>query len=49
MNKFLLGTLALATALTTTAQSQKRAFEVKDVYRVQYASGPTVSAKGQLA
>lgn len=49
MNKFLLGTLALATALTTTAQTQKRAFEVKDVYRVQYASGPTVSAKGQLA
>lgn len=48
MNKFLLGTLALATALTTTAQTQKRAFEVKDVYRVQYASGPTVSAKGQL-
>ena len=49
MNKFLLGTLALATALTTTAQTQKRAFEVKGVYRVQYASGPTVSAKGQLA
>lgn len=49
MNKFLLGTLALATALTTTAQTQKRAFEVKDVYRVQYASGSTVSAKGQLA
>lgn len=49
MKKLLLSALVLTTALTGGAQSQKRAFEVKDVYRVQYASGPTVSAKGQLA
>lgn len=49
MKKLLLSALVLTTAFTGGAQSQKRAFEVKDVYRVQYASGPTVSAKGQLA
>lgn len=49
MKKLLLSALVLTTALTAGAQSQKRAFEVKDVYRVQYASGPTVSSRGQLA
>lgn len=39
----------LAMAAAMTASAQKRAFTITDIYRVQYASSPTVSARGQLA
>jgi len=47
MKKTILTALILAAALS--ANAQKRAFTVEDVYRVQYVSSPSVSANGTLA
>ena len=47
MKKIAVFTLALLAAMPLAAQ--KRAFTIEDIYRLQYASGPTVSATGALA
>ena len=47
MKKTTFFSLALLLALPMAAQ--KRAFTIEDIYRLQYASGPTVSATGALA
>ena len=41
--------LSLALLAAANAAGQKRAFTIEDVYRVKYASSPTVSATGMLA
>lgn len=40
---------SLALLLSLPLAAQKRAFTIEDIYRLQYASGPTVSATGELA
>lgn len=49
MRKRILLAVMLGALVATGANAQKRAFTIPDLYRVQYAAGPTVSAKGQLA
>ena len=49
MRKRILLAVLLGALVATGANAQKRAFTIPDLYRVQYAAGPTVSAKGQLA
>lgn len=49
MRKTILLAVLLGALVATGANAQKRAFTIPDLYRVQYAAGPTVSAKGQLA
>ncbi len=49
MRKTILLAVMLGALVATGANAQKRAFTIPDLYRVQYAAGPTVSAKGQLA
>ena len=49
MRKRILLAVMLGALVATGANAQKRAFTIPDLYRVQHAAGPTVSAKGQLA
>ena len=49
MRKRILLAVMLGALVATGANAQKRAFTIPDLYRGQYAAGPTVSAKGQLA
>ena len=49
MRKTILFAALFGAWVATGANAQKRAFTIPDLYRVQYAAGPTVSAKGQLA
>ncbi|MCI7597760.1 MAG: S9 family peptidase [Prevotella sp.] len=49
MRKTILLAVLLGALVATGANAQKRAFTIPDLYRVQYAASPTVSAKGQLA
>ena len=49
MRKRILLAVMLGALVATGANAQKRAFTIPDLYRVQYAAGPAVSAKGQLA
>lgn len=49
MRKRILLAVMLGALVATGANAQKRVFTIPDLYRVQYAAGPTVSAKGQLA
>lgn len=49
MRKTILLAVLLGALVATGANAQNRAFTIPDLYRVQYAAGPTVSAKGQLA
>ena len=49
MKKTILFAALFGALVATGANAQKRAFTIPDLYRVQYAAAPTVSAKGQLA
>ncbi|MDP4277598.1 MAG: S9 family peptidase [Bacteroidota bacterium] len=47
MNKFVILVTALFLVITGTAFSQKKAFTIEDLYKVQYAGAPTVSPDGK--